>query len=130
MAVASPPFYRRKHPLTFFRRRLCRARYRVLLTGIYLMQSGEVQANLPRLNETVRLPYLDDLIQQKVAGAEKERLNEADLSLHRREYERLRNKLQQAYEASELSDAPRASAALHDLLVKLRLSHHAEGGIR
>ncbi len=30
--------------------------YRVLLTGIHLMRTGEVQANLVRLNETFRLP--------------------------------------------------------------------------
>jgi predicted nucleotidyltransferase len=95
--------------------------YRVLLTGIYLMQTGMVEANLVRLNETAKLPYLDDLIQRKVAGAEKERLTEADLSFHRSEYDRLRNMLQQAHEASELPAAPRGSAALHDLLVRLRM---------
>ena len=36
--------------------------YRVLLTGIHLMRTGEVEANLLRLNETFRLPYVDDLI--------------------------------------------------------------------
>src|ERR1700730_13089015 len=96
--------------------------YRVLLTGIHLMQAGVVEANLLRLNETAKLPYLDDLIQRKVAGAEKERLTEADLGFPRGEYERLREMLQQAYEASHLAEAPRGTAALHDLLVSLRLS--------
>ena len=49
--------------------------YRVLLTGIHLMQTGVVEANLVRLNETAKLPYVDELIQRKVAGAEKERLD-------------------------------------------------------
>src|SRR5438552_9549115 len=75
--------------------------YRVLLTGIELMETGLVEANLVRLNETARLPYLDDLIQQKLDGTEKERMSEADLKFHRSEYERLRDKLQQAYEASD-----------------------------
>jgi predicted nucleotidyltransferase len=96
--------------------------YRVLLTGIHLMRSGVVEANLVRLNETMRLSYLDDLIQRKVAGAEKERLTEADLGFHRGEYNRLREILQRAHETSELPEAPRGSAALHDLLVRLRLS--------
>src|ERR1700687_396745 len=48
--------------------------YRVLLTGIHLMQTGVVEANLVRLNETARLPYLDELIRRKVAGAERARL--------------------------------------------------------
>lgn len=100
--------------------------YRVLLTGIHLMQAGLVEANLVRLNETAKLPYLSDLIQRKVSGAEKEWLTEADLSFHRSEYERLRNKLQQASEASDLPESPRGSAALHDLLVRIRLGNHSK----
>jgi predicted nucleotidyltransferase len=96
--------------------------YRVLLTGIHLMQTGLVQASLVRLNETAALPYLDDLIQRKVAGSEKERLTEADLDFHRGEYARLREKLQQAHEASALPETARGGAALHNLLVRLRLS--------
>jgi uncharacterized protein len=96
--------------------------YRVLLTGIHLMQTGEVEANLARLNETAQLPYVDDLIQRKLAGAEKERMSEADVDFHRSEYDRLRNKLLQAYEASQLPEGPRGSAALHDLLVRMRLT--------
>jgi uncharacterized protein len=95
--------------------------YRVLLTGIHLMRTGLVEANLPRLNETAKLVYVDDLIQRKVAGAEKERLTEADLDFHRREYERLRAKLEEVYQASALPEAPRGGNSLHDLLLKLRL---------
>jgi uncharacterized protein len=96
--------------------------YRVLLTGIRLMRTGVIEANLVPLNETEKLPYLDVLIGRKVSGEEKERLTEADLAVHSSEYERLRAKLQQAHEASALPGAPRSSAALHDLLVRLRLS--------
>jgi predicted nucleotidyltransferase len=96
--------------------------YRVLLTGIHLMQTGVIEANLVRLNESAKLPYLDDLIQQKLVGAEKERLGEVDVRFHRSEYERLRNKLQAQHEKSDLPEAARGSAALHDLLVQLRLS--------
>jgi len=67
--------------------------YRVLLTGIHLMEASVVEANLLRLNETAKLPYLDELIQRKVAGAEKERLTEVDLSFQRSEYDRLRSSL-------------------------------------
>lgn len=96
--------------------------YRVLLTGIHLMQTGVIEANLVRLNEAAKLPYLDELIQQKASGAEKQRLTEADLHFHRGEYDRLRGKLQQGHEQSNLPEAPRGSAALHDLLLRLRLS--------
>jgi len=94
--------------------------YRVLLTSIHLMQTGVVEANLVRLNEAAKLPYLDDLIQRKVGGAEKERLTEADIDFHRGEYSRLRNRLQQAHEASALPETPSGSGALHELLVRLR----------
>jgi predicted nucleotidyltransferase len=96
--------------------------YRVLLTGIHLMQTGVVEANLVRLNESARLPYLDELIQRKVSGAEKGRLTEADLGFHQGEYERLRGQLQQAYETSNLPEAASGGAVLHDLLVRLRLA--------
>jgi predicted nucleotidyltransferase len=42
--------------------------YRVLLTGIHLMQSGGVEANLLRLNERFRLPYVPELVERKLAG--------------------------------------------------------------
>src|SRR5262249_16599056 len=96
--------------------------YRVLLTGIHLMQTDAVEPNLLRLSESARLPYIHELIQRKITGAEKERLPEADLDFHRSQYARLREKLQQAHEASELPETPRGSDALNDLLVRLRMS--------
>jgi uncharacterized protein len=95
--------------------------YRVLLTGIHLMQSGEVEANLVRLNETAKLPYIAELIERKMAGPEKGRLDQADLEFHLREYERLRSTLEQAFEASSLPEKPKAVNALSDLLVRIRL---------
>lgn len=95
--------------------------YRVLLTGIHLMRTGVIEANLVTLNETAKLPYLGELIERKIAGAEKERLTDADLSFHQREYERLRASLEEAYQSSTLPDGPRATDSLHDLLVRLRL---------
>jgi len=101
--------------------------YRVLLTGIHLMETGVVETNLLRLNETAKLPYLDELIQRKVAGAEKERLTETAFNFHRGEYDRLRSTLEQAYWSCALPEASNAHAALNDLLVRLRLSGGAAG---
>ncbi len=95
--------------------------YRVLLTGIHLMRTGEVQANLSRLNEGFKLPYIAELIERKIAGTEKGRLEQADLACHQREYERLRAKLEKVYQESKLPETPGGAAALHDLLVRLRL---------
>jgi uncharacterized protein len=96
--------------------------YRVLLTGIHLMRTGEIEANLVRLNETFRLPYVPELIERKLAGPEKGRLESADVELHDREYRRLREELERAYESSTLPEAPTATDALHDLLVRVRLA--------
>jgi hypothetical protein len=95
--------------------------YRVLLTGIHLMRTGEVQANLARLNESFKLPHIPELIERKVGGTEKGRLDRADLGFHRGEYERLRSDLDQAYLENKLPEAPSGAAALDKLLVRIRL---------
>jgi hypothetical protein len=95
--------------------------YRVLLTGIHLMRTGEIQANLVRLNENFKLPYIPELIGRKVEGTEKGRLEQSNLGFHQREYERLRADLEQAYQDSKLPEAPSGTAALHELLVRIRL---------
>ncbi|MDA1166519.1 MAG: nucleotidyltransferase domain-containing protein [Planctomycetota bacterium] len=97
--------------------------YRVLLTGVHLMQTGVVEANLHTLNESARLSYIDELIEQKLAGPEKGDLPEADLEFHEKEYERLVGELETASEMSELPEAPSGKAALNDLLVRLRMDH-------
>ena len=97
--------------------------YRVLLTGIHLMRTGEVNANLVELNEEARLPYISDLVARKRSG-ENTALDDADMAFHQREYERLRGELQVAHEASHLSELPseKTRASLNDLLVRLRRS--------
>ena len=95
--------------------------YRVLLTGIHLLRSGQIEANLRRLNEDAKLPYIDELIDRKTTGGERSRLTDADREFHGREYERLSAELVQAFEQSHLPEAPSAHAALNDLLVRLRL---------
>ncbi len=95
--------------------------YRVLLTGIHLMRTGEVEANLLRLNEVEKLPYIDELVQRKLAGKEKEGLGDADVGFHRGEYQRLRARLEDEHHASRLPESARANEALHDLLVRLRM---------
>jgi len=95
--------------------------YRVLLTGIHLMRTGEVEANLTRLNAAAGLPYIPDLIAQKTAGPEKGNWKSADPDFHVREYERLRAELQTAFENSRLPEAPAGAAALNDLLVRIRM---------
>ena len=98
--------------------------YRVLLTGIHLMRTGVINANLVELNEETRLPYIADLIARKQSG-ENTTLEDADVGFHHREYERLRVELQAAHGASSLPELPSDATrqALNDLLVRVRLRH-------
>ncbi|MCA9087247.1 MAG: nucleotidyltransferase domain-containing protein [Planctomycetaceae bacterium] len=100
--------------------------YRVLLTGIHLMKSGEVEANLVHLNDVFKLPYLPELIERKVHGTEKGTLDQADLEFHEREFQRLQAELEQAFEDSTLPESPSGAAALNDLLVRIRLDNHSK----
>ena len=96
--------------------------YRVLLTGIHLMRTGVINANLVELNVEARLPYIADLIARKQSG-ENTTLEDDDVAFHQREYERLRVELQAAHDASQLRELPgdEARAALNALLVRVRL---------
>ena len=98
--------------------------YRVLLTGIHLMRTGDVEANLVTLNQEFRLPYIADLVGRKLAGPEKSTLEDADIAFHESEYQRLRAELQAAHEASQLPELPseETRAALNELLVRVRLA--------
>lgn len=96
--------------------------YRVLLTGIHLMRTGEVEANLLRLNEQARLPYIAELVELKLRGPEKGRVANIDLGFHERKTQRLLGVLEEASQKSHLPETPQAAAALNDLLVRLRLS--------
>jgi predicted nucleotidyltransferase len=95
--------------------------YRILLTGINLMRTGKIEANLAHLNEDFKLAYIPDLITRKIEGKEKSVLDGADLEFHRSEYERLRGELEKSHQSSNLPEVPAARDALNDLLVRLRL---------
>ena len=93
--------------------------FRVLLTGIYLMRTGVVQADLRELLEGAPA-YLPELMAAKaeaehapVDGPSGERLSE--------DVTRLEAALDEAEAESRLPDRPTAEPALHDLLVRTRL---------
>jgi hypothetical protein len=94
--------------------------YRVLLTGIHLMRTGRVEANLLRLNEEFRLPYLRPLIDRKLSGPEQAFLPDDDLDLHESEYLRLQNALEEAFQASSLAETTPAKPRLNEMLLRLR----------
>lgn len=94
--------------------------FRVLLTGIHLMRSGEVQAHLPTLLGELDAPaYLPELI---AAKAEQEHGDaDVDHARVRDDVERLHGVLDTAQEASALPDAPTVYDALHDFVIRVRL---------
>jgi len=95
--------------------------YRVLLTGIHLMRTGRVEANLVRLNDEFRLPFIPELIERKIGGAEKGTLELSETEFHRREYESLVARLETEGTQSHLPDEPTCRDELNDLLVRVRL---------
>jgi predicted nucleotidyltransferase len=94
--------------------------YRVLLTGIHLMNTGEIEANLVRLNEAFRLPWIPDLIARKTSGDEKGRIV-TDLDFHENEILKLRTVLEKAHNRTSLPERETAREDLNDLLVRIRL---------
>jgi predicted nucleotidyltransferase len=96
--------------------------YRVLLTGIHLMRTGRVEANLLTLNEEFRLPYIGELVGRKLAGPEQSVLPEGDCDFHEAEYHRLEDALRSAHKESALPEVPSSQWALDNLLIRVRLS--------
>ncbi len=95
--------------------------YRVLLTGIHLMRTGAIEANLIALNQDFQLSYLADLIERKGLGTEQSVLSDADVPFHEQEYQRLMNQLEAERDRSSLPNETTAESVLQELLLKLRL---------
>ena len=97
--------------------------FRVILTGLHLMETGEVEANIMRLNHRYRLPYLGDLITLKLRGSEETLLEDVDLEFYGREFRRLMRELTDARIGSQLPEEPRGKPELHDLLIRVRMAY-------
>lgn len=93
--------------------------YRVLLTGIHVMHTGEIEANLPRLLDLYPRAGVSELMAAKVA--EKATVGAVDLDAHRRALAALEKLLDQAHAGSPLPEEPREAEALDRFLVSLRL---------
>ena len=95
--------------------------YRVLLTGIHLMNTGEMEANLVKLNDgEFHLRHVDDLVARKRGGAEQEKLADDDVAFHEAEFHRLMAELEAAADRSSLPELPAGRADLNALLLALR----------
>lgn len=92
--------------------------YRVLLAGIHLMRTHQVESNLRKLNQQFKLSHIDELIAMKMSGKEKDLLAGHDLDWHAAEYQRLCALLDEARDKSTLPDEASGRAELDDLLVR------------
>ncbi len=95
--------------------------YRVLLTGIHLMRTGRIEANLLTLNEDARLPYIAELVERKIGGSEDAPLDARERDFHAAEYARLLAALEATAADSTLPTEATARDALNDLLIRVRL---------
>ena len=94
--------------------------YRVVLTGINLMRTGVIEANLVTLNESFKLPFINELITRKME-AEKIELDSDNIEFHHKQFLELMSKLEESFEKSKLPEGPSARLALDDLLRRIRM---------
>lgn len=95
--------------------------YRVLLTGIFAMRTGEVISNLPALNRHFAIAAIDELIARKREAPEHGLLATAELGLHDRELDRLELALSDAHAKSGLPEQPTCVQALDAFVIRVRL---------
>ncbi|PHS03680.1 MAG: nucleotidyltransferase [Blastopirellula sp.] len=93
--------------------------YRVLMTGIHLLNTGRVEANVLLLNQEFQLTFMDELIEMK--KNEKIAPKDLDWNFHAGQLELLEAKLDQAFESSSLPE-DRDRAAVNDFLIDLRIN--------
>lgn len=96
--------------------------YRVLLTGIHMMRTGEVVANLPSLDRVFPVEGLSTLMERKRSGAEAMALAEGEIREHEKRLDTLEEELRTAHDGSSLPEEAKTEKALEDLVVRLRLA--------
>jgi uncharacterized protein len=92
--------------------------YRVLLTGIHLLRTGEVEANLVHLNDSFQFPWIPDLIASKTA--EKIAPAALDWPFHAARLDELDRTLDQAFAESKLPESCE-KREVSEFLIDLRL---------
>lgn len=92
--------------------------YRVCLTGLWVLRTGEVQAHLPTLLEAMPQPGVQALVARKRGGAEKQALDRAELAEHLARIASLEAELERAFEGSKLPDEVTNIDALSDYVVR------------
>jgi predicted nucleotidyltransferase len=105
--------------------------FRVLKTGIRLMRTGSIEANLTLLfDDEPRVPYLADLIAAKQAEGEQAVARADQEGLYLEDIRKLQNALESARDDSWLPALPAATAAagLNEFAIRTRLGSDPQIG--
>ncbi len=94
--------------------------YRVLLTGIHVLETGQIEAQLPVLIEAYSTQGVEELVALKVGGTERQVLDPELVQTHLTRLNDLEQRLDQAFESSSLPETVNNVAALSDYLVRAR----------
>lgn len=94
--------------------------YRVALTGVHLLKTGELECDVTRLGPEYGLELVDELVELKSSTAEKVALPPDQEERCRAAWPVLEGLLTDALERSPLPDAPPNEAAWQDWLVATR----------
>jgi predicted nucleotidyltransferase len=96
--------------------------FRILLTGIHLMRTGEVETNLETLGEFYHVPGVPDLVGMKRLGEEKALLTTVENLHYDMQIGLLTERLRHEYEHSSLREAvsEETRGKLNDLLIGAR----------
>lgn len=100
--------------------------YRVLLTGIHLMRTGEVEANLIALTAAAPNSAITDLIARKAESHEHVALaDNEEIAYHTEMFDMLLAQLERAAEESTLPITPsrECAAAIEQLVIDARLGY-------
>jgi len=96
--------------------------FRVAMTGLHVLRTGQIEANLVRLNEDVfRLALIPDLVARKVHGAEKGVLSESEFKAAFAEAKKLEAQFDDAFAHSVLPEEVQNYDALDEFLVRMRM---------
>lgn len=95
--------------------------YRVLLSGIHLMRTGEILANIVELNEAVPRAEVAALVRRKREGSETMELLSTEIDHHEACLEVLEDELKAAHAHSALPEEPTTAREIEELVIRVRL---------
>jgi hypothetical protein len=104
--------------------------YRVACTGMHLLSTGQLEADLTRLAPELGWPDIAELVALKRNGSEQGRLPPDLDQHHRARWPLLESRLATARAHSPLPVSPTNTPACEDWLVRLRLAELATSGER